>query len=85
MKSLQEIKAFPKAQRDVLRKQFGISSAEAFFEHATRSAEGVRTALGLSSEQLAALRDAVEGYLAPEFVKACRKPLKKHARGVIVD
>ncbi|MSR59037.1 MAG: hypothetical protein EXS05_15570 [Planctomycetaceae bacterium] len=85
MKSLQEIKSFPKAQRDALEKQFGISSAEAFFEHATRSADGVQTALGLTPAQLAALRDSVEGYLSPEFVKGCRKPVKKHARGVIVN
>ena len=27
----------------------------------------------------------VEGHLSPAFVARCRQPVKKHARGVIVD
>ena len=85
MKPLQDIKSFPAAQREVLEQQFGIASAEAFFEHATRNAQGVQTALGLTAPQLAALLQLVEGYLAPEFVNRCRQPVPRHARGVIVD
>jgi hypothetical protein len=44
-----------------------------------------QTALNISSDQLTALLEQVEGYLAPEFVKRCRKPVVKHSRGVIVD
>lgn len=85
MTQLTEIKPFPQTERDVLQQQFGITSAEAFFEHATRNAAGVQTALQLTPEQLTGLRDLVAGYLAPEFVLKCNRPLKKHSRGVIVD
>ena len=85
MKSLQEIKTFPASHREVLEGQFGITSAEAFFEHGTRNAQGVQTALKITPEQLAALLQLVEGFLAPEFVKSCRQPVAKHSRGVIVD
>ena len=85
MKPLQEIKSFPTSQREVLERQFGIASAEAFYEHATRNAQGVQTALGLTALQLGTLLRLVEGYLTPEFVKRCRQPVVKHSRGVIVD
>ncbi len=84
MKSLQEISSFPASHRKVLEGQFGITSAEAFFEHGTRNAQGVQTALKISPETLATLMKLVEGHLAPEFVKKCRQPLVKHGRGVIV-
>ncbi|HUG68700.1 MAG TPA: hypothetical protein VMM76_13175 [Pirellulaceae bacterium] len=85
MKSLQEINSFPASLRKMLEGQFGITSAEAFFEHGTRNAQGVQTALKVTPEQLATLLQLVEGYLAPEFVKSCRQPVVKHGRGVIVD
>ena len=85
MKSLQEIKTFPASHREVLERQFGITSAEAFFEHGTRNSQGVQTALKLTPEQLAVLMQLVEGFLAQEFVKSCRQPVAKHSRGVIVD
>lgn len=69
----------------MLQQQFGITSAEAFFEHGTRNAAGVRQALRIAPEQLAALLRLVEGYLSPEFVKRCQQPVAKHSRGVIVD
>ena len=84
MKPLREIRTFPKTQRETLERQFGIQSAEAFYEHATRNASGMQKALQLTSEALASLRQKVESYLAPDFVKACSQPVKKHARGVIV-
>ena len=85
MKSLQEIKSFPVQTRELLERQFGITSAEAFFEHGTRNAQGVQTALKKTPAQLAALMELIEGYLSPEFVNRCRKPVAKHSRGVIVD
>ncbi len=85
MKPLREIRAFPAPHRKVLEEQFGVSSAEAFFEHATRNAKGIQTALKITQARLDVLLQAVEGYLAPAFVKSCRKPVVKHSRGVIVD
>lgn len=82
---LQDITSFPESQREVLERQFGIRSAEAFFEHATRNAPGVQKALKLTAAQLDALLRQVEGHLTPDFVKRCRKPITKHSRGVIVD
>ena len=85
MKPLDEIPAFPAPVRQTLQQQFGIGSAEAFFEHATRNAQGVRTALGLSVPKLDELLQLVEGYLAPAFVDRCRQPPARHSRGVIVE
>ncbi len=85
MKSLHDINSFPEAHRDVLERQFGIASAEAFFEHATRNAPGMQTALQLTPAELDKLRRLVEGHLSPEFVKRCQDPVGKHRRGVIVD
>ena len=85
MKPLTEIKNFPPQFWDMLSSQFGVNSAEAFFEHATRNANGVQTALKISATQLAELVKIVEGYLTPKFVKNCLKPVTKHSRGVIVD
>ncbi len=85
MKSLNEIKGFPESHRELLATKFGISSAEAFFEHGTRNAQGVQTALKITPQQLAELLKIAEGYLTPKFVKNCLKPVAKHSRGVIVD
>jgi hypothetical protein len=85
MKPLHEITSFPAARRQVLERQFGIASAEAFFEHATRNAEGVQAALDLTAPQLAELLRLVEGYLPTAFVQRCRQPASRHSRGVIVD
>ena len=85
MKPLNEIKNFPSQHQEMLARQFGVMSAEAFFEHATRNAQGVQTALKISTSQLTELVKIVEGYLSPKFVKNCLKPVTKHSRGVIVD
>jgi len=85
MKPLSEIKNFAIQHQEMLAKQLGVNSDEAFFEHATRNVQGVQTALKISATQLAELVKIVEGYLAPKFVKNCLKPLTKHSRGVIVD
>ena len=85
MKLLRDIKSFPSAVQEMLEQQFGVASAEAFFERATRNSLGVQTALGLSQEQLDALVRLVEGYLTAEFVKRTQQPVVKHSRGVIMD
>jgi hypothetical protein len=82
MKPLDELPAFPAPVRQTLRQQFGIGSAEAFFEHATRNAQGVRTALGLSVAKLDELLQRVEGYLTPAFVHRGRQPPPKRPRGL---
>ena len=85
MKLLSEINSFPAQHRELLASKFGVNSAEAFFEHATRNANGIQTALKITTSQLTDLTKIVEGYLAPKFVKNCLKPVAKHSRGVIVD
>lgn len=85
MTPLREISTFPSASRDALQQQFGINSAEAFYEHGVRNARGVQQGLNLAPERLAELLKLVEGYLAPDFVERCREPVVKRSRGVIVD
>ncbi len=85
MKALADIRSFPKSHRETLQRKFGVSSAEAFFEHAVHNAEGVRQALDVPKEEFDKLLALVEGYLTPSFIERCRKPPKKRSRGVIVD
>ena len=85
MKPLTEIRSFPKALRDVLETQYGITSAEAFFEHSVRNAVGIGKTLKVPVDELEQLQSLVEGHLSPAFVARCRQPVKKHARGVIVE
>jgi hypothetical protein len=85
MTLLAEIRSFPKPMRDVLETQFGIASAEAFFEHSVRNAAGIGKALNVPADELEQLKTLVEGHLSPAFVARCRQPVKKHARGVIVE
>ncbi len=75
MKPLHEIKNFPRQYREMLISQFGVNSAEAFFEHASRNAQGVQTAFKISTSQLTELVKVVEGSLSPKFVKNCLKPV----------
>ena len=84
MTLLADIRSFPKPLRDVLETQFGIASAEAFFEHSVRNAAGISTALKVPADELQQLTSLVEGHLSPSFVTRCRQPVKQHARGVIV-
>ena len=67
MKLLHEISQFPAAQRELLEKQYGITSAEAFFEHAVRNAPGVQKALKITTEQFDSLVLQFEGYLKPNL------------------
>jgi len=85
MKLLHEISQFPAAQRELLEKKYGITSAEAFFEHAVHNAAGVQQSLKITAEQFDSLVRQIEGYLTPDFVKHFRQPVKKHSRGVITD
>lgn len=84
MKRLSEISAFPEPARETLETRFGISSAEAFFEHATRNADGIGRALNLKAERVEELKNLVAGYLSPAFVARCQQPAPQHSRGVIV-
>ena len=85
MTPLADIRSFPKALRDVLETQFGIASAEAFFEHSIRNSAGISKAIGVPADELVRLQSLAEGHLSPAFLSRCRQPVKKHARGVIVD
>lgn len=85
MKLLHEISQFPAAQRELLAKKYGITIAEAFFEHAVHNAAGVQKSLKSTTEQFDSLVRQIEGYLTPDFIKRCRQPVKKRSRGVITD
>ncbi len=85
MKQLREIRSFPEPLCDILETQFGITSAEAFFEHSVRNAAGISKALKIPPAELEPLTELVESHLTPAFVARCRQPLKKRSRGVIVD
>lgn len=85
MKLLEEIPSFPAAARETLETHYGITSAEAFFDHAFRNPAGMRKALGLSNAQLTRVLRLTEGYLEPEFVARCKQPVVKRPRGVIVE
>ena len=85
MTPLADIRSFPKRHRNILETQFGIASAEAFFEHSVRNYVGISKALHVPADEIERLQSLVEGHLSPAFVARCRQPVKKHARGVIVD
>lgn len=85
MTLLGDIRTFPKPLGDVLDTQFGIASAEAFFEHSVRNAVGIGKALHVRAEELDQFQSLVEGHLSPAFVNRCRQPVTKDARGVIVE
>lgn len=84
MTPLSEIRLFPVAVRDTLETEFGINSAEAFFEHSVRNPAGLAAALKLAEGGLDPLTKLVEGHLPLAFVTRCRQPSKTHKRGVIV-
>jgi len=84
MQPLKGIPAFPTTQRSLLE-QYGITSAEAFFDHAIHDAQGLRRALHVSQAELDRLVTLAEGHLTRGFVRRCRQPVTKHPRGVIVD
>ena len=85
MKPLDEITTFPEPLRDILETSFGISSAEAFFDHATKNAAGMRQALKITPTELEQHVRLVESFLPADFIERCRQPAAKHSRGVIVD
>jgi Mn-dependent DtxR family transcriptional regulator len=83
MKFLDEIPAFPKAAREILESQYGIATAEAFFDHAIHASSGLQQALGVSEDEVNRLSRLVEGYLSPDFIARARQPLTKHPRGAL--
>ncbi len=84
MKLLEEISGFPECERSRLETQYHITTAEAFFEHATRNAAGLRKALRVSAEQFDRLVRLAESQLSADFIDRCRQPAAKHSRGVII-
>jgi len=85
MKQYHEISPFPAAQRELLERKYGITSAEAFFEHAVHNAVDVQKSLEITTEQFDSVVRQIEGYLTPDFIKRGRQPVKKRSRGVITD
>lgn len=85
MTTLAEISTFPRLLSDRLSRQFGLRTAEAFYEHALRNPAGVAKGLQISASELETLRKLVEPHLTPQFIRQCRKAPPKRPRGVIVD
>ncbi len=85
MTNLSDISSFPRVHRDRLSRQFGVRTAEAFYEHALRNPAGVAKGLKISASELETLRQLVEPHLTPQFIRQCRKAPPKRPRGVIVD
>ena len=85
MLSLVDVPAFPDDLRRLLEGQYGISSAEAFFEFSTRNPTGLNAAMGISPEQLAELTALVAGRLPASFIKACQRPPVRQSRGARLD
>ncbi|NCO41809.1 MAG: hypothetical protein COZ06_33550 [Armatimonadetes bacterium CG_4_10_14_3_um_filter_66_18] len=83
MKLLEEITTFPEGPRLTLERQYGIGSAEAFYENAVRRPDGIQQALGIDQAELDRLQRTVEGYLAPDFVERCRQPVVRRPRGAL--
>ncbi len=85
MTLLTDIPTFPQSLSEMLQSQFGITSAEAFYDHTVKNPAGMSSATKVTKAELNRLAGTIEGYLAPAFVASCRRPVQKHGRGVIVD
>jgi hypothetical protein len=85
MKLLGEIPVFPRSMRETLETQYGIESAEAFYDLSVHNPDGLRRALGVSDEELDRLVKTVEGYLSPERIALSHQPLVKRPRGLGTD
>ncbi len=85
MKMLEEVGGFPSAARQRLGQAFGIETAEAFYVHAVKNGDGMRSALEVSQKELDRLVTLVEAHLSPDYLRQCKAPAAKHARGVILD
>ena len=84
LKLLEEIPSFPKVARTTLESEYGIETAEAFYVHAVKNPDGMRSALHVDRTRLDRLVRAVEGYLSSDYIEACQKPVAKHPRGALV-
>ena len=85
MKLLEDIPMFPESVRKTLENEYGIETAEAFYDHAVHDLKGLRTALRVSQAEMDRLVKIVEGHLRPITSNALEGPLMKHPRGLIVD
>ena len=85
MLSLADVPAFPDDLRQLLEGQYGISSAEAFFEFSMRNPAGLKAAMGISPERIAELTALVAGRLPASFLKACQRPPVRRPRGARLD
>jgi hypothetical protein len=85
MKLLEEIPLFPRRVRETLETQYGIQSAEAFYDLSVHNPDGLRRALGVSNEEFDGLVKTVRGYLSPERIALSHQPLVKRPRGLGTD
>jgi len=81
---LEEIPAFPDLIRRTLEGEFGIDSAEAFFDNAIHNPDGMAAALHADRAEVDRLIKIVEGYLPANYRERCRNPIRR-PRGLIID
>lgn len=84
MTLLEAIAGFPAEFRLALEGGFGISSAEAFYAHASDNPEGMAIALHTDQAQLNRLIRLVEGHLPAGYAERCRSAVRR-PRGLNIE
>ncbi len=83
MTALQDIATFPKKLSRKLETEYGIETAESFWDHAHR--DGIAEALGVDDSKLDKLIQLVEGYISPEYLNRLKAPAIHRPRGLLID
>lgn len=77
--NLESIATFPTDVRQILA-NYGITTAESFFDHVLNNMDGVCQALGCDKEKVRQLQGIVEKHVAVPLAEATKRP-----RGLIVS
>lgn len=62
---------------------YGVTTADQFYEHGTRYPDGVIKALGINNDILRALLALIERYITPGLQKRVLDAVIKHKRGAL--